>query len=664
MILLLLLLLKQCVALDLYVASNTNTVFTNPNLICDGVDDNIEIQNALNQIKTAGGGNLYLSNGLFNIKTTINIYENTNLIGANIDNTILKLSDNAPKFTKAGLLRCYLQNNIAFKQFTIDGNRANQATDSNTNYGRYGIYSESCNNTLMDSLHVKNWYGYGLDPHGVGGTSIPSTYVTITNNNIHDNGWDGIAVDKCEDSIVAFNNIYNNGRHGINVCTGSKRVDVHDNTLNYNGFNYEGTLNGCGIMVQNNQGYITSDISLLKNDIKTSQKGAICLDDVFNLVISNNIISNTQICLRIKNIPSMININIGINVCDGTRALYSETAYSGPTPSFLPTISPKSEYIVSSATSGMLGDLKCNGVNDEEEINKAIMYVAFNGGTVTLSDGDFNIGMNIFLTSNLILRGQGRDLTRIMLTNNGPTWKYAGMIRGFDIINTIIKDLTLDGNRLNQVNDQKYNYGKYGFYCEVCNNIKFDNIVSRNHWGYGIDPHGTPGESFYSDGFIITNSLIEQNGWDGITIDKTLNTVIQNNVIQNNGRHGINIVTGSKNVQIVGNTLNNNGWFYYTGSSGCGIMLQNNGLFGTSNIDILTNTIQLSKSSGICINDIDSTKFVSNTINGASSCMKFTSSDTVYLESNICSAAKKINVGGTYTQSTYTIVNQNNVVFA
>ncbi len=653
-------------SLDVYVASATNTIFENPNYVCDGIDDNVQIQTALNEINNGGGGTLYLSDGTFNIKTTVNIYKNTIVQGKTMDDTILKLSDNAPRFARAGFLRCLLQNNVAIKKMTIDGNRANQVTDSTTNYGRFGIYTESCNNTIFDELRVKNWYGYGIDPHGIGGTPTPSLYVTITNNQVHDNGWDGITVDKCEDSIVAYNNVYNNGRHGINVCTGSKRVSVHDNTLNNNGFNYMGTLNGCGIMVQNNQGYNTRDIYLQKNNLIKSQKGAFCLTSVTNIEITNNIISNTQTCLRTKSISSLStnNINVEMNVCDGSRQFYSETTYNGPIPSFMPTINPKSEYVVVSSTSSMLGDFKCDGVNDENEIKTALMYVGFYGGTVTLSDGDFNIGMNIALMSNIILQGQGRDVTKIKLMDNAPKWKFAGMIRGYDISNVLVKQLTFDGNRQNQPNDQSYNYGKYGFYCEVCKNIIFDDIICNNHWGYGIDPHGAPGEDMYSDGFIIRNSLVEQNAWDGITIDKTLNTLIENNIVQNNGRHGINVVTGSKVVVIQNNNIINNGWYYYTGSSGCGIMLQNNELFGTTNIDVLSNNVQLSKNNGICVNDVDNTKFVTNTVTGASSCMRFTSSDYVYIESNTCSPTKRINVGGTYIRDTYTIINQTNVVFA
>lgn len=659
-------------ALDVYVASATNTVFKPSdiviNYLCDGVNDGVQIQAALNDINNAGGGSLFLSDGVFDVKTTLNIYGNTNLVGAGMDSTILRLSNYAPKFAKAGFLRCLTQNHISIKLLTVDGNRLNQFTDSSTNYGRFGVYTEACNYTTIDNIRVKSWYGYGVDPHGIGNTTIPSAFVTVTHNEIHDNGWDGITIDKCIDTIVAYNKVYNNGRHGINVCTGSKGVYVHDNVLTYNGWNYNGKLSGCGITVQNNQNYTTNNVDIFANSISSSYKGAICLDDVSNIDINNNVMKNTStsMCLRTKYITdiNVAQINVGINVCDGTKPLYSETPYSGPIPSFLATIDPRPEYIVVSNTSTMTGDFRCDGVNDEVEIRKAIMWVTFYGGTVTLSDGVFSIANNIELYSNVVLRGQSPDTTVIRLTNNAPKFKYSGFVRGYDIENILVTNLTIDGNRLNQSTDPTMNYGKYGFYCEVCRNVTFINTVTRNCWGYGIDPHGSPGEAWYSEGFFIIDSLVENNGWDGITIDKTKNVIIKNNIVRSNGRHGVNIVTGSKTITIDSNDILGNGFFYYTGSSGCGVMLQNNDFFGTSDITVSMNNIQGSKNSGVCINDVDYTTIFDNMINGTASCMKYTNSDYSVIDSNTCTAGKKITVTGVYDSSTFTIVNQNNVVFA
>lgn len=652
-------------ALTVTVASSTNTIFDKPTYVCDGVSDEVEIQAALDQVNKAGGGKVLLSNGQFNMHKNIAIFKNTVFEGAGMNNTILRLKNKASKFAKAGFIRCLTQNKIQIKKMSIDGNRANQATDSSTNYGRFAVYTEACNETVLDNLRVYNWYGYGLDPHGIGGTKIPSAYVTITNNVVHDNGWDGITVDKCIDSIVAYNTVYNNGRHGINVCTGCKRVYVHHNYVGKSGYNYQGTLNGCGIMVQNNQGYGTRDIQLQTNNIIQSYKGAICLGDVFDMEIDNNIMHITNTCLRVKGISDLdVNgVNLGINICTGNRDFYSESTYTGVAPRFLGTLNPKPAYVVVSSSSSMAGDFKCDGVNDEQEILRAIKYVGFYGGTITLSDGVFNVASHIEMMSNVVLQGQGMDATILRLPDNAPKYRYSGMIRGYGVENITIQKLTMDGNRQAQPNDQTHNYGKYGFYCEMCINVLMDNITTRNMWGYGIDPHGLPNEAGYSDGFVIKNSIVRDNGWDGITIDKTLNVQIENNIVHSNGRHGINIVTGSKYVNITNNNVYNNGFYYYTGSKGCGIMLQNNGLFGTSFINVASNIVSFSSNANVCTNGILDVKAEFNLLDGNSTCMKFAGTNNVRINSNNCLQRKRITISGNYNNNTYTIVNQTNVFY-
>jgi parallel beta-helix repeat protein len=545
---------------------------------------------------------------------------------------------------------------------TLDGNDAFSTTEA-TSYGRFGIYAEACNYTLFDHVRTIDWHGYGFDPHGTGGTTIASYYLTVTNCEAINNGWDGFTIDKCVNSVVANNKAIGNGRHGINIVTGSKFGDIHDNYIKNNGFNYKNTAVGCGIMVQNNQGYSTSDHNIHNNQIINSYKGGMCLTDVFNIQIDNNEITDTSVCLRVKSIKSISDNNIVItdNVCAGTPFISDTSGYVGPIPTFMSIMNPKTEYIIAPAGSTASADFVCTGQNDENTIMKAITYLGFTGGTITLLEGIFNINNNIFIASNLVIQGQGIDKTVLRLQNTAAPWKIgtksnAGLIHGYQNSNIVIRKLTLDGNRQNQPNDEAYNYGKYGFYCEVCTNVLLDNIRSTNHCGYGIDPHGTQPTTSYSDGFTIQNSVIDNNGWDGVTIDQTLNVLIYNNVIKNNGRHGVNIVTGSKNVLIDSNIIDNNGYYYYSGALGCGITTQNNGLFGTSDIVVKSNTVTTSATSSVCVRDTENTQFISNNINGAYTCMKFTDSSVIYLDSNVCGSARKIYIYAPY--SDVTLVNQ------
>lgn len=654
-------------AVDVRIASSTNSVFSSYDYSCDGINDHVEIQNAINYVKSGGGGTIYLSDGTFVLSKNVIMYSNMVLKGQGRDSTTMKLADNSPAFSLAGFIRAKKCKSMEIRDMTIDGNRY-LSTTSTTSYGRFGVFTEACNYTVFDNLKVANWWGYGFDPHGEGGTINYSNYVTITNSEAINNGWDGITVDKCMYAVVANNRVIGNGRHGINIVTGSKAGEVHDNYLENNGYNYKGAPNGCGIMVQNNQGYGTKDQDIYHNQIVNSYKGGLCLTDVYDINFSNNQITDTSVCLRVKSITDIAanNIHIDNNICPGKPLVSDTSGYVGTIPTFLPVMNPKTEYVVAAAGNAGPADFYCTGTNDEEMIMKAVGYLGISGGAVRLTAGTFNINKNVFLSSNIRLVGAGMDSTVLRLKNSASSWKigsksYAGMLRGMNIDNIVIRDLTLDGNRQNQPNDEAYNYGKYGFYCEVCNNVILETIKVINHWGYGVDPHGTQSINVYSDGFTIQNSIVENNGWDGVTIDQTVNVLVANNIVRNNGRHGVNIVTGSKRVRIEGNTIDNNGWFYYTGSKGCGITTQNNGLFGTSDITAQSNTITNSATSSVCVRDTDNTRFISNTINGAYTCIKFTDSAVIYLESNSCGNAKKIYIYSPY--SDVTLVNQS-VVYA
>ena len=68
--------------------------------VCDGIDDNVEIQKAIDALpdtepkgpKGTGGGSIQLLEGTFNIGDTIRFYDKTvSLIGAGMYSTVLRL---------------------------------------------------------------------------------------------------------------------------------------------------------------------------------------------------------------------------------------------------------------------------------------------------------------------------------------------------------------------------------------------------------------------------------------------------------------------------------------------------------------------------------------------------------------------------------------------
>lgn len=317
-------------AKDIYISSKTRRHEASANKIawdfyCEGVNDDVTIQKALNSLR-GKGGRIILSEGFFNLTRNIHIYSSdTTIQGAGRHDTVLKLVDNAPRFVHAGFITSYRQRNIAIRDMTLDGNRKNQPKDDTLqgkNYGKFGVYTEVCNNTLITNLHVKDFWGYGLDPHGKHDTYWTGKVLTITNNLITDCGFDGITIDKQKYTLVTGNTVIRSGRHGINVVTGSRFTDVRNNILIDNG--YED--NGCGICFGNNFGYGTKYGLIYQNEIINSNSAGICLWESVQIRIQNNTMVNTKTCIRTQTVK-YLHIDED-NVCGGIP-LIADDVYIG-----------------------------------------------------------------------------------------------------------------------------------------------------------------------------------------------------------------------------------------------------------------------------------------------------------------------------------------------
>ena len=287
-------------------------------------------------------------------------------------------------------------------------------------------------------------------------------------------------------------------------------------------------------------------------------------------------------------------------------------------------------------------------------------------GIVTLQPGTYIIHQ-LYLYSNIIFKGQGQQITILKLQNNAESYYLdpenykngqSGLLRSLREDNIEIKDMTIDMNKINQIdyflyrydssyidNDlskgKKYmrmahQYGRFAIYTESCNNIKIINIEGKNAQNYCLDPHGE-GRSEYADfnkygtSLLIENCYIHDNDWDGITIDKSRNVIIRNNIVNNNGRHGINIVTGSYNVEVYNNTLTNNGHYFLNYGKGCNIMGQNNQLYDVHMLNIYNNLINNGHYAGICLNSVTNSIIKNNTIyNHKNYCIRLNIQSTNY----------------------------------
>lgn len=244
---------------------------------------------------------------------------------------------------------------------------------------------------------------------------------------------------------------------------------------------------------------------------------------------------------------------------------------------------------------------RATGVDDQTIINQAISEINAAGrGTVVLLPGVFTISDNIRLRSNVTLRGSGwRTVVRLA---DQATLSDAGMIRtqgptrfssDVEIYNAHLADFQIDGNRDRQ-SIKSNKYGVYGIYADS----SFENLYIRNTSSYGFDPHENSNNGTPTSNLTIRNNIVENSGLDGITLDKVVDSLIENNLTFNNDRHGINLVTDSEHTRVQNNVSYGNG--------GNGITVQ----LGSRNLPILNNQIALNATSGIYLfeeggNDIE-----------------------------------------------------------
>ncbi len=292
------------------------------------------------------------------------------------------------------------------------------------------------------------------------------------------------------------------------------------------------------------------------------------------------------------------------------------------------------------------------------------------GGVVHLKEGTYQVDKNILVGSKTHFKGDGIDKTVIKLKNFAAPFiigssSKSGLIRSRAKNNQIISDMTVNGNKANQYTDEDHEYGRYGLFTEGCTDVLFNKVKVINFQGYGFDPHGWKSQGIWGKNLTITNCIAQDNNWDGFTLDQTFYMNVLNNSAIHNGRHGFNIVTGTKFAYMSGNTAFNNGYFYYSGSKGCGIMIQNNQDLDTSDVEVINNYITRNNKAGICTNDVYNIVIKGNTVDKSCNCNYFTATRGTTVLNNICStklfystvgSVVVVDNAGTYTGPMDTVV--------
>lgn len=144
--------------------------------LCDGIDDNVEINQAIQSLPDTGGEIIILS-GTYNITNPVIIYKS---------NVVLKGNENSTKLirssTSAANLRILIvgnnHNNITIKDLSLDGTVNNSSSTRN-----YGIFVMNCDYFLLENVFL-NGFKFSDTEEGIGVEIQQSDYVRINNCNI------------------------------------------------------------------------------------------------------------------------------------------------------------------------------------------------------------------------------------------------------------------------------------------------------------------------------------------------------------------------------------------------------------------------------------------------------------------------------------------------
>ena len=306
-LLILLCLLQQCLSIDITVPVSS-------------VDTYDSLQKALNDTSTSGGGRVILNTGTYLVSKNLDVFANTVLKGAGLTKTVIKLMDFAPTFgNRAGLLRADHLNqggcdNIVIQDLTLDGNKVNQ-DPSEMNFGRFGLFTEVCDNLVIERVQIMNMQGYGFDPHGF----KPSTFAVnlkIKDCIAHSNDWDGFTIDQTTEVLIENSIAHGNGRHGFNLVTGTHKAVLTTVTAYNNGFGFtKNNATGCGVTFQDNNDYGTHHITLQNSKIYSNNKAGVCTTGtVYDINITMSQITHKDKCILLG--EGARNITVSTVTCD------------------------------------------------------------------------------------------------------------------------------------------------------------------------------------------------------------------------------------------------------------------------------------------------------------------------------------------------------------
>ena len=198
-----------------------------------------------------------------------------------------------------------------------------------------------------------------------------------------------------------------------------------------------------------------------------------------------------------------------------------------------------------------------DGTDDHVEIQAAITALPSDGGTVLLSEGVYDIGGQIAISSHVTLSGMGPS-TELVFADDVDDRMIVNSDRVSGNSNIIVENLYIDGNKDGQGAigpvDGFGNAGCLDFW--KVTNLTVRNCIIVNAWAAGV-------EAILCNTVIISGNRIDNSADDGVGInDQTYYATVSDNIITNAGVGtsygnpcGIEVQDGAHEFNLVGNII-------------------------------------------------------------------------------------------------------------
>lgn len=263
--------------------------------LCDGTDDQVEI-NAAIQALPSGGGEIVILDGTYNITATIAMDKDNVKLSGNGNATVLKRMWNNSVYYEGVITITTINGGCRIENLFIDGNKTNYSSSDNNGIR---VHENSNNNIIIHNICDDNYKSISIS----------------SNNNI----------------IV--NNICLNNQYGIYLF-GYDNIIANNNCNN----NYEGMYisgNGSNLIANNICSYndsgfsvVSSNSTVIGNICRKNNGNGILMSATNATVIGNICNDNTQTGIYSS---SSVNSTISGNTCNNNNIGIRASSYSAIT---------------------------------------------------------------------------------------------------------------------------------------------------------------------------------------------------------------------------------------------------------------------------------------------------------------------------------------------